>query len=186
MSHTPYTNLQATLDFSNFQFSTETTNGFVDRLVRFRGQKGGQICQVDFQNREAGIEDDPSWPQSDEFLDAVVTLVLIVEIYSERYPMRVLRFSPDSHIKAHLFGNMCGRFKYLLETLFTIKWENHDIARSCENRCCRPFLLRRKPTPYFSVHSVETNWRGTSRIFNNRFKIELEKSIRIDLTVPDK
>ncbi len=185
MSFTPNTNLQATPDFSKFQFRTETTNGFVDRLVRFSGQKGGQIYQVEFRNREPGIKDELSWLHSDKFLDAVVTLVLIVEIYSERYPRRVLRFNPDNDVKAQLFGNMSGRFNYLLKPLFTIKWENQNIARNGEDSHCRPFLIRRKPMPYFSIHTIESNWRGTSRIFKNDFKIELDKSIRVRLTLPE-
>ena len=150
-------------------------------LVDYLASLGHLPTKIRSQDREAAAKDDPSWPQSDEFSDAALTLVLIIEIYTERYPNRVLRFSGDGQIKALLFGTISGRFKYLIETLFTITWERHQTTGIGQEAGCRVFLLRRKPIPYMLVHTVETNWSGVSRVFNNQFKIEVEKSIRVGL-----
>lgn len=185
MSFTPITDLEATPDFSNFQFRTETTNGLSFRRVRFCGQKDGQIYQVEFKNCETEIKEDLSWPLNDGFLDVALTLILIIEIYSDRYPKRVLKFSPDNQVKAFLFSKITGRFKYLLEKLFIIEKEANSNETVFQGQIYCRFLLKRKPIPFISLHTIESNWRGQSRIFQNDFKIELEKSVRIGLTNPE-
>lgn len=184
MSFTPITNLQATPDFSNFQFRSETSNGFIDRRVLFCGQKGGQIYQVEFKNCDPGINDDPSWPLSDEFLDVALTLLLIIEIYSDRYPKRILRLSPDNQIEARLFSIVTVRFKYLLATLFLIVKEEDSTEIVFHNQVYYTIQIKRKPLPFFSLHTIESNWCGHSRIFKNDYKIGLEMSVRIGLAIP--
>jgi hypothetical protein len=180
MSSTPNTNIQASPDFSNFHFRTETSNGFIDRRVRFCGQKGGRIYQVEFSNLEAGYVDYPSWPKSIEHLDLVMTLVLIMKIYSERYPKRILRLSPDSQSEALLFGNLIGRF--LLESVFIIELEGEKIEEGSEGPGYPPFRIRRRRIACISAHTLESSLHGVNRIFNSHFKIELKKSVRLSLS----
>jgi hypothetical protein len=210
MSYAPYTNLQATPDFATFQFSSPTLPEPTIRQLRFNSQQGGRIYHTEFRNRPTDKKDDPSWQDSKDFLCVVLTTLQIIEIYSERYPRRILRFSGDTTPKALVFGTILTRFHHLLNPLFLIETESpgHGATRGNERTCVLPggaggndrcnaspggrsgndrsyaFLIRRKPVPFFSVHTIESTWNGTSRIFDNRFSIELDKSIRIGLTLP--
>jgi hypothetical protein len=200
MAYAPYTNLQATPDFATFQFTSPTLPEPTIRQVRFNGHQGGRIYHVEFRSQPADKKDDPSWQESKDFFCLVLTTIQIIEIYSERYPRRVLRFMGDTALKAFVFGTILVRFRHLLAPLFQIETETPGQGSSggMERPCAFAgspngkngsygscaFLMKRKPFPYFSIHTVESTWNGISRIFNNRFSIELDKSIRIGLTVP--
>ena len=197
MSYAPYTNLQATNDFTTFQFSSPTLSDPTIRQLRFIGQPGGRIYQVEIRNRPADKRDDPSWPDSKDFYRVVLTALLIIEIYSERYHRRVLRFSGDTPLNALVFGTILARYHHLLKQLFLIETETPVTAGAAEkdrfggfpgtpgsNERSYGFAIKRKPIPFFSVHTIESSWNGTSRMFNNDFTIEMDKTIRIGLTLP--
>jgi len=212
MAYAPYTDLQATPDFAAFQFASPTLPEPTIRQVRFNGQQDGRIYHVEFRSQQSksaesksaesksasvGKKDDPSWRDSKDFYCVVLTTVQIIEIYSERYPRRILLFSGDTALKALVFGTILVRFHHLLAPLFQIETETPGLKGSSDGkeRSCPlagpdgkngsyAYLMKRKPIPYFTVHTVESIWNGTSRIFNNRFSIELDKSIRIGLTLP--
>jgi hypothetical protein len=184
MTFAPYTNLQATTDFARFQFDSPTLPEPITRQVSLTGHQNGRIYHVDLRNRPAGKSDDPSWPDSKDFLCVVVTVIQIIEVYSERYPRRALRFSGDTPLKALVFGMMLTRFQHLLCPLFQIDTERPGTMGPEDDVRAYAFLLRRKPIPFFSVHTVESTWSGTSRIFNTGFSIGLDKSIRVGLTLP--
>jgi hypothetical protein len=198
MSYAPYYNLQATTDFATFQFSSPTLPEPTIRQIRFIGQQGGQIYQAEFRNRPADKRDDPSWPDSKDFFCVVLTALLIIEAYSERYPRRILRFSGDTTPKALVFGTILTRYHHLLKPLFTIEAETPaPYSAGGNDRFCGlsgspganersyAFVIKRKPVPFFSIHTIESTWNGTSRIFNNDFEIEMDKSIRIGLVMPN-
>jgi hypothetical protein len=202
MAYAPYTNLQATPDFAAFQFASPTLPEPTIRQVRFNGQQGGRIYHVEFRSQHSKPDsvdkkDDPSWRDSKDFYCVVLTTVQIIEIYSERYPRRILWFSGDTALKALVFGTILVRFHHLLAPLFQIETETPGLKGSSDGKeRSGPFagpdgrngsyayLMKRKPFPYVTVHTIESTWNGTSRIFNNRFSIELDKSIRIGLTLP--
>jgi hypothetical protein len=197
MSYAPYTDLQAMPDFATFQFTSPTLPEPMIRQVRFNGHRDGRIYHAEFRNLPTDKKDDPSWPDSKDFLCVVLTTLQIIEIYSERYPRRILRFNGDTAPKALVFGTILVRFRHLLAPIFQIEAEtpgpnsSDGKERSCpfsggpggKDRSYT-FLIKRKPFPYFSVHTVESTWNGTSRIFNNRFSIGLDKRIQIGLTLP--
>jgi hypothetical protein len=187
MSYAPYSNLQATADFATFQFNSPTLSGPGARQLRFVSQQGvsrqgvsqqgGGVYHVEFRNKPADKKDDPSWPESKDFYCVVLTALLIVEIYSERYPRRILRFTGDTTLKALVYGSILTRYHHLLKQVFTIETAAQPAGGN--------FFIQRKPVPFFSIHTIESTWNGSSRIFNNDFSIELDKSIRIGLTLPN-
>jgi hypothetical protein len=197
MAYAPYTNLQATPDFAAFQFTSPTLPDPTIRQLRFNGQQGGRIYHVEFRSQSFDKKDAPSWQESKDFFCLVLTTIQIIEIYSERYPRRVLRFSGETALKALVFGTILVRFLHLLAPLFQIESETPEHGSSGGKERSWPFagrpdgkngsyayLIKRKPVPYFSIHTVESTWNGTSRIFDKRFSIELDKTIRIGLTLP--
>jgi hypothetical protein len=197
MSYAPYTDLQATPDFATFQFTSPTLPEPSVRQVRFNGHQGGGSYHVEFRSKPTDKKDDPSWPDSKDFLCVVLTTIQIIEIYSERYPRRILWFIGNTAPKALVFGTILVRFRHLLVPLFHFETETPGLNSSDgKERPCPfsgspggkdrsyAFFMKRKPFPYFSVHTVESNWNGTSRIFNNRFSINLDKRVQIGLTLP--
>ncbi|HXB35196.1 MAG TPA: hypothetical protein VNV35_17325 [Puia sp.] len=177
MAYAPYTDLEATPDFTTFQFISPTLPEPTVRQVRFNGQQGGRIYNVEFRNKTTDRRDAPSWPDSKDFFSTVLTTLQIIEIYSERYPGRILLFSRDSKAKALVFGTILGRFHHLLTPLFDVETERPGPGSPI-------FQIKRKPIPCFSISTVESIWNGTSQIFHDRFSIKLDKRIRIGLTLP--
>jgi hypothetical protein len=197
MSYAPYTNLQATPDFATFQFTSPILPEPIIRQIRFNGHQDGRIYHAEFRNKPTDKKDDPAWPETKDFLCVVLTLLQIIEIYSERYPRRILLFSGDTARKDLVFWTILARFRHLLVPLFQIEAETPDPNGSDGKRRSGPFsgssggkdrsyafLIRRTPFPHFSINTIESTWNGTSRIFNNRFSIGLDKRIRIGLTLP--
>lgn len=197
MAHAPYSNLEATPDFATFQFISPSLPESTVRQVRFNGHQGGRIYHVEFRNGEPNKKDAPNWPDSRDFLCTVLTTLQIIEIYSERYPRRVLRFCGNSTVKALVFGTILARFHHLLIPLFDIETETpgSDSSDKPERPCpfsggpvekdrSHAFLIRRKPVPCFSLNTVESTWNGTSRIFHDRFSIKLDRQVRIGVTLP--
>jgi hypothetical protein len=173
MAYAPYTDLEATADFATFQFISPTLPEPTVRQVRFNGQHGGRIYQVEFRNKTTDRKEDPTWPDSKDFFCTALTVLQIIEIYSERYPGRILRFSADTSAKTRVFGVILGRFHDLLAPLFDV--ETETPGPSCA------FRIKRKPIPCFSINTVESTWNGTSQIFHNPFSIKIDKRIRMQL-----
>ena len=207
MSYAPYTNLQATPDLATFQFTSPTLSEPIIRQVRFNGHQDGRIYHAEFRNKPTDKNDDPAWPETKDFLCVVLTTIQIIEIYSERYPRRILLFSGNTARKELVFWTILARFRHLLVPLFQIEAETPDPNSSDGKGRSSPFsggpggkdrhrmppggkdrsyafLIRRTPIPHFSINTIESTWSGTSRIFNNRFSIGLDKRIRIGLTLP--
>ncbi|HUB62817.1 MAG TPA: hypothetical protein VL978_19015 [Puia sp.] len=197
MAYAPYTRLEATPDFATFQFSSPTLPEPIVRQARFNGHQGGRIYYVDFRNSEPGKKDDLDWQESKDFFCTVLTVLQIIEIYSERYPRRVLWLTGNSILKALVFGTILARFHHLLIPLFDIGAETPGpdssdknerswpySGGSAEKEHCPAFRISRKPVPCFSLNTIESTWNGTSRIFRDRFSVKLDKRIRIGVTLP--
>lgn len=184
MPYAPYTNLEATPDFATFQFISPTLPEPTVRQVRFNGQhgqQGGRIYHVEFRSKIIAGKDDASWPHSKDFFCTALTALQIVEIYSERYPARILRFRGDTAPKALLFGTILSRFHHLLDPLFDIE---SDVEVERPGPGSPIFQIKRKPIPCFTINTVESIWHGSSQIFHDRYSIKLDKRIRIGLTLP--
>lgn len=183
MQYTPYTNLQATPDFANFHFTSSTLPEPTERQVRFISQPGGRIYLVDLRNKPAERKDGPNWPETRDFLVVTCTLIQIIEIYTERYPTRVLRFRADNRIKRLIFSNIALRFGDLLSRLFLLDKDQPDSLQS-ENDPVPVFHIQRKVIPFVAVNTVRSTWNGTSRIFDKPFMVEIDRSIRVGMTLP--
>jgi hypothetical protein len=184
MNCKPYTSLQATPDFANFEFSSPTLSEPIVRQVKFLSQQGGQSYLVEFRNKPTGKKDDPGWPETKDFLQVIATTIEIIEIYSERYPRRILRFCADSRQKRLVFGTILKGFKELLSPLFLVEAQNPAIFAVEDSARPASFQLSRKAMPYLTVNTVQSTWHGMSRIFDQQFSVAMDKTIRIGMTMP--
>ena len=189
MTCAPYTNLQATPDFSTFQFISPTPTEPVTRQVRFIGQKDGLIYHLDLRDRPDGKKDGPSRIMDIGDMDNVLaTLVQIIEIYTERYPRRTIRLKGDTQEKAHLYRMALDHHLDILCPLFIINLEEHvaDDAEDADDRNIDniAFVLKRKPIPFLSIHAIQTTWSGHSRLFGRKVTIEVDKAVRVGVALP--
>jgi hypothetical protein len=186
MTCSPYTNLQATPDFSTFQFTSPTPTEPVIRQVRFTGQKDGLIYHLDLRDRSDGRKDNPSRILDIGDMDNILaTLIEIIEIYTERYPRRVIRLKGNTWQKVFLYREALDRYADILCPLFTIDMEARNSSTGPgSDPDSISFLLKRKPIPYLTIHSIHSTWKGLSRLFEKKFSIELDKTIRVGLTMP--
>jgi hypothetical protein len=186
MTCAPYTNLQATPDFSTFQFASPSPTEAVVRQVRFTGQKDGELYHLDLRDRPDGKK-----ATSLRILDigdmdnVLATLIQIIEIYTERYPRRVIRLKANTWQKVFLYQEALDRHLNKLCPLFSIDMEGgNSPGGPGKDAGGISFVLKRKPIPFLTIHSIHSTWKGLSRLFENRFSIELDRTIRVGLTMP--
>lgn len=178
--------IQALRDFSAFQFISAGIAGPVIRQVRFNGQRDAGIYNLDLRDLPVTKKDDPGRVTDQGDMKTVLaTLIQIIEIYTERYPRRSVRLKGDTQEKAHLYRLALERHLDILCPLFIINLEEHISAsngdRSIDNI---GFLLKRKPIPFLSLHTIQTTWSGHSRLFGSKVTIEVDKTVRLGVALP--
>ena len=186
MLHAPYMHLQALRDFSAFQFTSTGKAGSVTRQVRFNGQKDAGVYTLDLRDLPVTKKDDPGRVTDQGDMNTVLaTLVQIIEIYTERYPRRIVRLKGDTEEKAHLYRMALDHHLDILYPLFIIDLEEHIVDASDEQNIDNiAFVLKRKPVPFFSIHAIQTTWSGHSRLFGRKVTIEVDKSVRLGVALP--
>jgi hypothetical protein len=186
MLHAPYKHLQALRDFSAFQFTSTGKAGPVTRQVRFNGQKDAGVYTLDLRDLPVTKKDDPGRVTDQGDMNTVLaTLIQIIEIYTERYPRRSVRLKGDTQEKALLYRTALDHHLDILCPLFLINLEEQVSAsggnRSIDNIA---FVLKRKPIPFLSVHTIQTTWSSYSRLFGRNITIELDKGVRLGIALP--
>jgi hypothetical protein len=185
MNYNPYMNFQALPDFSAFEFTSESNSGAIVRQVRFSGQKDGQVYHLDLRDLPAGKKEDQAPIADKGDRDRVLaTLVQIIEIYTERYPGRIIRLKGNTKQKAQLYRESLDRHLSVLCPLFVITQDENSEMSGSHRTDPIAFLLKRKPIPYLSFHTIQTTWSGQSRLFGKKLTIELQKGIRIGIGMP--
>ncbi len=184
--------LQATPDFSAFQFTSEGLSGNITRQVRLIGQKDGKIYTLDLRDLPAGKNAVPKNVLPERVADigdtnnVLATLVQIIEIYTERYPRRAIRLMGNTEEKAQLYRAAVERHLDILHPLFLISLEEHSHAPLTDQSINNiALLLKRKPVPYFTIHTIHTTWSGHSRLFKRKVMIDLNKGVRVGIALPE-
>lgn len=179
--------LQATPDFSAFQFTSEGLSGNVTRQVRFIGQKDGRIYNLDLRDLPAGKNAAPGRVVDIGDTNYVLaTLVQVIEVYTERYPRRAIRLMGNTEEKAQLYRAAVERHLDILHPLFIISLEEHNSAsQPGQGINSIALLLKRKPIPYFTIHTIHATWSGHSRLFKRKVTIDLERGVRVGLALPE-
>lgn len=186
MLQPPYMHLQAFRDFSAFQFTSRGMHDPVTRQVRFNGQGRAGIYNLDLQDLPVTKKDDPGRITDLGDMETVLaTLIQIVEIYTERYPQRTVQLRGDTPQKDHLYWLALQRYKDILRPLFFIDVKvNTSTDEDDLSIADIAYLLKRKPIPFFSLHTVQTTWSGHSRLFGRKVTIEMDKEVRVGIALP--
>lgn len=191
-SQQPCIELKALPDFSVFQFTSRGIAGATTRQVRFINPKESNTAPnasphtYDLDIRDLHPEDPSSTTITDngDMNKVLTTLILIIELYTERYPTRVVRLKGDTKEKARLY-------RIALDIHVDILFPHFDIGLEQENRFFPPhgqnqgcidniaFLLKRKPGLCFTVHSIQTTRSSRSLLFGYTVSVELHRNVEI-------
>jgi hypothetical protein len=186
MDYAPYTDLMAFRDFSAFQFvTTQPANG-MRRVVRFRGPQQDGTYNLYLKNILGPASEDESTVIEKEDIGRVIsTLLQIIEIYTEKYPNRVIRlkaYSPERH---ELYRSVVKNNEAVLSSLFDITTEEPNTRRASSRQGGKGALLfKKKPIAYLNMHSIITSMTCYSRLFKTLVHIELDKHVQIVVALP--
>ena len=175
--------MKALPDFSAFQFTSEEEAGPTTREVRFL-QKAPDIYNMDIGDPPEKDEDKPGQEnENGSFNCLMTTLILIIELYSEKYPNRIIRLKGDTTDKARLYRKTLDKHVSALSSFFEIIVEkDRNFFRSFRQRDSLDniaFLIKRKPGWSFTIHTLQTNRCSRSQLFDRAVSVEIQRSIEI-------
>src|SRR5258708_24092119 len=174
--------LKRLTDLSALQFTRRGIAGATARVVRSISPKEGNASQntYDLDIGDLHPEDQSSTtiPDNGDMNKVLTTLMLIIELYTERYPTRVIRLKGDTKEKARLYRIALDLHVDVLFPHFDIglEQENRFFPLHGQNQECIDniaFLLKRKPGLCFTVHSIQTTRSSRTLLFANTVSVEL-------------
>jgi len=176
-----YTSLRALPDLSLFQFRTGKSGSILIRL-RFARLRTS-VYDLSVEQRTVGKT------AGDAFCDAffysekdaeglLSTVIQIIELYTGRYPGRIIRLRGNTHLQTVLFKVILRVHHDLLCPLFSIDKEGgrrlFPFRRSAGDSA---FLLKRRADSALPSHPIRASVRTRSRLFGNLVHVELEREI---------
>jgi hypothetical protein len=117
--------------------------------------------------------------------DVMQTFLLIIDVYSERYPHRKVFLKAETSAMTKVYHSLVETNLTGLMEIFKIDFSpeipslddglgTHHIG----------FVLSRKPIPYINLTSIETFWTCTSRLFHSKVTVQMEKTLRMAVAMP--
>ena len=178
------TQLKALPDFSVFQFISQGIAGSTTRQVRFINQREPNIYNLELGDLDPQSQQSGSISDNGDMNKVIATLMLIIELYTERYPMRTVRLKGNTKEKARLYRIALDIHVNHLLPLFDIglEEEKHHFFQKFRGR--EPldniaFLLKRKPGLCFTLHTIQTTLTSHSLLFGNPVSVELHRNIQV-------
>jgi hypothetical protein len=146
MSTQTCTQFQARPDLSLFRFTTGLAGSVIVEL-RFTGLRPGvyDLSVEEYRTLNTTAFSLFSDADVDELL---MTIIQAIELYSGKYPDRVIRLRGNNRLESTVFRVITRVFFDLLCTMFTVDEEakNH-FSPFRRNKMPDGFLLKRKPDP---------------------------------------
>ena len=181
--------MKALPDFSAFQFTSEEATGPTTREVRFR-QKTPDVYNLDIGDLSAKDELQPSLQNENRDINFLMTtLILIIELYTEKYPTRIIRLKGDTTEKARLYRKTLDKHVSAMSSFFEINLEkDRNLFRAIRHRESLDniaSLVRRKPGWSFTIHTLQTNRCSRSQLFDRAVTVEIQRSIEIGFEMID-
>jgi len=163
--------LQAQSDFSKFWFS---------------GMPGALVIELSFVNHKGNVYDliiergylyddpFPAIPTPKDINSLLYAVVQALELYTGKYPDRIIRCKPGDRIQALTFRILMRANYEVLCSLFTIQEEGKGrlppVGRNVENII---FLLKRKPGSQNKKHPSQLSITTYSQLFGNPVHVSL-------------
>jgi hypothetical protein len=172
----PYTSLHALPDLSLFQFRTGRDGAILIQL-KFVLLRSG-IYDLHVQQRQLTESFYPYLFTEEDARGLLGHVIQVIELYTERYPGRVIRLKGHTLLQTALFRVILRVHHDLLCPLFTIDREGEKrffpFRRPVGDSV---YLLKRKADCPLPVHPIRSSVRTRSRLFGNWVHVELHKEI---------
>lgn len=179
-----FTELRALPDYSNFLFISRGIAGSSTREVRFTNQKEPNTYNLDISDFNPDRQSLTGISDNGDMNNVLTTLVMIIELYLERYPDRVIRLKGNTKEKSRLY-------RIALDMHVAVLNEHFDIRVEEENRIFPTygrsnfdnigFLIKRRPGAHFTVHCIRTTRSSRSLLFGKTVSVEVQRSLEIGL-----
>jgi hypothetical protein len=163
--------LQAQPDFSAFRFNM----GFAGSIrfdLFFTCQRPGIFNLT--------IEEHMRWGSfypfmvTDEDADGLLlTIIQIIELYTGKYPDRVVRLKGSSEMQGLLFHVILRSQQEILCPLFTIAEEGRIPFFPFRKKGKNVFLLKRKPGGALKPHPIQLTLDTHSRLYGTPIQVQL-------------
>lgn len=174
----PFTLLQALPDLSVFQFRTGYGDTILIRL-QFALLRSG-IYDLNIEQQLPANRSYPWLITDEEAKGLIYTVVQVIELYTERYPGRVVRLQGATEFQQTLFRIILRARYDLLLPLFSIDKEGRSwffpFRRSAGDSV---FLLKRRADSPLPSHPVRSSVNTRSRLFGNLVHVELRREMTI-------
>ena len=195
--------LKALPDYSQFLFTSRGIAGSTTREVRFIKQKDTDESKDSFGKDSFGNDSFPNDTFNLELGDfhpesqspagitdngdmniVLTTLIMIIELYLERYPERAIRLKGNTREKFRLYRLALDMHVDILKQHFEIMVEQDKRTfhpRNRDNFDKIRFLIRRRPGVRFTLHSIQTTRNSRSQLFGKTVSVEIQRCIEIGL-----
>lgn len=187
------TELKALPDYSHFLFSSRGITGHTTREVRFTGQKEkdrhndsihNDIFNLDIRDFQQDGQSLTAITDNGDMNYVLTTLIIIIELYLDRFPARVIRLKGNTKEKSLLYRIALDKHVEVLKQHFEISMEEDNRVFPLRGR--HPldnisFLIKRRPGVRFTVHAIQTTRSSRSLLFDKTVSVEIQRSIEIGL-----
>lgn len=183
-SQKPCIELTAHPDFSAFKFTSRGPAGSVTRQVRFIGQKEGNTYNLDISDLHPKDPSVKTITDNGDMDQVLTALVLIIELYTERYPNRVIHLEGNTKEKVRLYRTALDKYVDIIYPHFEIglELENHFFPPNGRHREYADnitFTLKRRPGLCVSIHSIQTIRSSRSLLFGKPVSVEIRRNIEV-------
>jgi hypothetical protein len=184
MSHSPFSILHASRDFTTFQFSDGKSVDSPIWQVRFIRQHDNPTYEARLALQKTTNDNEPvSGPDPTD--STIATLILIIDIYTERYPTRNIRLPAGSDKRAHQYRLALMEHLEKLVPYFLIGFDKGTKRTTCHIGIYEyDIILTRKPIPFINFTMISTARNSRSRLFDTAVTVFLDKSVRIQSATP--
>ena len=176
MLHRSFTCLQALPDLSTFQFRTSREASITFQL-RFTLLRSG-IYDLGIEQRQSSSVFYPYLFSEDDAGRILDTVIQIIELYTEKYPGRIIRLKGSTDLQAALFRIILSTHHDLLCPLFSIDKEGgkrfFPFRRDGGDGV---FLLKRRADSPLLSHPLRASVDMRSRLFGNMVHVELYREM---------
>jgi hypothetical protein len=170
--------LHALPDLSVFQFRAGYGGSILVRL-HFNLLRSG-IYDLSVEQRQITGEFYPYLFSEDDALGMLGTVVQVIELYTTRYPHRIIRLKGNTDLQTVLFRVILQIHHDLLCPLFSIDKEGgRRFFPFRRNAGDSVFLLKRRADTSLPPVPVRASVRTRSRLFGNWMYVELHREIDI-------
>ncbi|MBS1661384.1 MAG: hypothetical protein JST68_10080 [Bacteroidetes bacterium] len=189
--------LKALPDFSAFQFISKGIAGSTTREVSFRSQQEPGVYSLDLNDLPITGQSSPTIADNGDMNKVMNTLILIIELYTQRFPDRTIRLKGDTQEKARLYRVAIDMYVNKLVQVFDIGLEEEEQEKEEAYQGFRlrsrrqrgidniAITLKRKAGFCFIIHSIQTTLNSRSLLLGSAVSVEVHRDIETVIVTVD-